>query len=86
MHTPFKYLGYKGVLSNLASDHLYTGIVDQIPDQVTFEAASLSILQANFEAAVDEYIELRRQIDSEVGANRSGECQLFVHVTDQPER
>ena len=81
MHPPFEYLGYTGSVAFCAIDRHYSGFIEDTSDQITYEAANLEGLRANFEAAVDEYVRLCIDLSAGAGGEPGGEGQMSIHVS-----
>ena len=82
MHPPFRYLAFTGSISSAANGN-YTGVVEDTGDQVTYHARSLEGLRANFEAAVDEYVNLSLKVAYGESLDQLDEHQLFIHLSSE---
>ena len=56
MNTTMQYKGYIGTVEFCAEDRVFHGMLSGIRDSVSFEGDSVDLLEANFHAAVDEYL------------------------------
>jgi predicted HicB family RNase H-like nuclease len=56
MSETLQYKGYDGLVLYSAEDKLLYGYIASIRDMVTYEGAGIKDLEANFHAAVDEYL------------------------------
>ena len=83
MYSQFRYLGYTGSVTAAEEDGAYRGFVTDTSDEVTYAASSLEGLRANFQAAVDEYIELCLKIATWQGLDDLDERKLSVHVASE---
>ena len=81
MYSQFRYLGYTGSVTAPEEDGTYRGFVTDTSDEVTYAASSLESLRANFQAAVDEYIELCLEVASGQFLDALDERKLSVHVS-----
>jgi predicted HicB family RNase H-like nuclease len=65
MITEFKlrHKGYIGSIEFSSDDNVYHGKLEQITDVITYEGDRLYDLGMAFIEAVEEYIELRKEID-----------------------
>jgi predicted HicB family RNase H-like nuclease len=61
----FEYKGYSGSLEVSAEDHCLFGKILFITDLVTYEAETVSDLEAEFVAAVDDYILTCKEVGKE---------------------
>ena len=57
-----EYYGYKGTARFCDKRNVFVGMVEEVSHTVTFEAAEVISLQANFEAAVEEYTSLLQEM------------------------
>ena len=81
MDTQLEYHGYRGSASYNPETMQHYGLILGIPDRVRYQAPALESLVANFEAAVDEYIELIEEIgDEELQAYRQEVREISVVV------
>ena len=58
-----KYKNYNGTSNLDKQRHVYRGKILDIADLITYEAATKSTIQQEFELAVDDYLETCRQLD-----------------------
>ena len=83
MNSLFEYLSYTGSVSLSKQNGMYSGHLMETNDQVTYEAATLVGLDANFQAAVEEYIDLCVGVATGPPPDSEDERQLFVHVSSE---
>ena len=62
MANTIEYKGYIGSIEYSSEDKLFFGKIELIDDLVTFEADSASELEANFQNAVEEYLQTCAQL------------------------
>ena len=65
MKNVLEYKGYLGTVSYSAEDDLFFGVLEGINDLVTFEAESVSELKSGFYEAVDDYLEMCKELGKE---------------------
>lgn len=61
MNETLKYKAYNGSVEYSAQDRVLHGKILGIRDMVTFEGADVNLLESNFQAAVDEYLQLCKE-------------------------
>ena len=59
----YDYKGYKGVYEYSREDDTYYGKISNTNDLVLFEGRNLTELYQSFREAIDDYIEIRKEID-----------------------
>ena len=62
----FEYRDYRGSACSDITSGRHFGMVLEVLDAVVYEAVSAEGLKANFEAAVDEYIDLLNGIENDL--------------------
>ncbi len=62
MANTLEYKGYIGSIEYSSEDKCFFGKLEMIDDLVTFEADRADELEANFQKAVDEYIQTCKQL------------------------
>lgn len=60
-----EYAGCQGSVHFSAEDNVFYGKILSIPALVSYEGHDAQSLESNFKAAVDEYVELRKTMDTE---------------------
>lgn len=65
MANTIDYKGYIGSIEYSPDDKCFFGKLEMIDDLVTFEADNAKELEANFQNAVDEYLETCKRLDRE---------------------
>jgi hypothetical protein len=65
-HSILTYKGYFTVIKFEAEDKVLYGKIEGIDDLVTFESDSAKEIEKEFHDAVDDWLEFRKEIDSEV--------------------
>lgn len=60
--TFYSYKGYEGVYEYSEEDNVYWGKISNTDDFVLFEGFDLSELYQSFKNAIDDYIELKKEI------------------------
>jgi len=65
MANTIDYKGYIGSIEYSPDDKCFFGKLEMIDDLVTFEANNAKELEANFQNAVDEYLETCKRLDRE---------------------
>ena len=76
----FKYKGYIGSAEISVEDECLHGKILFIADLVTYEAEKFSDLKREFEDAIDDYLELCREIGKEPNKTMSGTFNVRVGV------
>lgn len=56
-----EYLGYQGSIETSLEDGILYGSIQHITDKITYESETVAGLKAEFEAAVDHYLEYCKQ-------------------------
>lgn len=62
MKNYFEHKGYTGTMEFSAEDKVFFGKVHGITDLVTFEGATVNELETAFKEAVDDYLEICREL------------------------
>lgn len=65
MNGVMTYRGYDGLIRYSEEDRLFFGVVQGISDKITFEGESVNELEADFHAAVDDYLAFCKKIGKE---------------------
>lgn len=73
-----KYKGYLAKIEFSAEDMCLHGKIDGISDLVTFEADNASEIEKEFQAAVDDYLELCAEIGKEPDKAYSGTFNIRI--------
>lgn len=63
--TFYSYKGYEGTYEFSKEDNVYWGKISNTDDLVLFEGKNLSELYQSFKNAVDDYIEIKKEIGKE---------------------
>lgn len=61
----YSYKGYEGTYEFSKEDNLYWGKISNTDDLILFEGNDLSELYQSFKDAVDDYIEIKKEIGKE---------------------
>jgi len=72
MANTIEYKGYIGSIDYSPEDKCFYGKLEMIDDLVTFEADNAAELEANFHAAVNDYLETCRALGREPQKNYKG--------------
>lgn len=78
MNKLFKYKGFFGSIDFSVEDLSMCGKIECINDLVTYEANDLASLKAEFEAAVDDYLETCAEIGKEPDKTMSGTFNVRI--------
>ena len=81
MSNTIKYKDYIGSVEYSAEDRVFFGKVEFINDLVTFEGTTVEELEAAFQEAVEDYLEMCR----EIGKQPEKACKGTFNVRMQPE-
>lgn len=73
-----KYKGYTGSVDYDADDRLFHGRVDGITDIVSFQGDTVDALEADFRAAVDDYLDFCKERGVEAQRPCSGKFVLRI--------
>lgn len=73
-----EYNGYKGTVEFSLEDDVLHGSIQFIQDMVSYEADTLPQLKAEFEAAVDDYLETCKELDRQPDKPCNGTFQIRV--------
>ena len=61
----YSYKGYEGIYEYSKEDNVYWGKISNTDDLILFEGNDLSELYRSFKDAVDDYIEIKKEIGKE---------------------
>lgn len=61
----YSYKGYESIYEYNKEDNVYWGKISNTDDLILFEGNNLSELYQSFKDAVDDYIELKKEIGKE---------------------
>ena len=60
-----EYKGYSGIYKYSKEDNIYWGQLSNTDDLITYEGRNLTELYHHYQEAIDEYIELKKEIGKE---------------------
>jgi predicted HicB family RNase H-like nuclease len=78
MINSMSYKGYKASMTFDVEDKVIVGRVQEIDDIISFHGESVAEFEANFHAAIDDYIAASRELGSEPERPASGKVMLRI--------
>ena len=73
-----EYKGYSTVIEYSAEDMVLHGKIEGINDLVTFESESAKDIEKEFQAAVDDYLQMCQELDQEPNKAYSGNFNVRI--------